>query len=114
MARRTNLRKNPRKARLHDRSSQPVPANVRVTAVTVSATNLLVTLNAPALYTGGVPAITCQGVLPNSIASVTPTTFILDYTAAVVATNAVVVPSNDPVFRTPGGGFITAGNFLVA
>jgi hypothetical protein len=66
------------------------------------------TLGANYVY-ASIPKITVQGVLPTAIAQINASTFDLTYASSVVATNVVVVPSNDPGIRSVAGGFLNAG-----
>lgn len=88
---------------------QPTVAAITWTAA-INAGNARITTNLP-VSIQSLPHITVQGVNPLTITQVSSTSFDLHYTAAVVSTNVLTVPANDPGVRSSVGGFLAAGSF---
>lgn len=107
MGRRTNLRKLPRQRRRMDPALPPVPANIAVSGsgqgattgtarITFAGVMNLSGQSSIATYSGG--AFTLSQATPNVVV-LTPTT------PATVVAKTFTIPSNDPAFRSPTGGF---------
>ena len=97
------------------RTRLPISHTIIVPALTwvatISAGDVLMTLNLPMSISGLPVGITVQGVAPIGYTPVSATSFKLHYTAAVVSTNALVVPANVPQVRGQAGGTLAAGSY---
>lgn len=113
MIRRTiKHRKNRRQL---DPSNLGLPVFATPVASTPSGSTATLTFTTPMtvgpIAAGGSPqAITCGAEHLVSIAVTSPTVFVLTFSGAV-STNAVVIPSNCPTFRTYQGGYATPGSY---
>jgi hypothetical protein len=110
MARRSNLKKLPRKRRIHDRSLPPAPANATVVSAVVQGTTTKVkfTFNSAIMPGGPVPQYSANSVLPTTVDSWGTNFVILNYAAAKAAAEPFSVPTLDPGARTIGGGYAAA------
>jgi hypothetical protein len=105
--------------RLH--TTSPKTANMRPlqppaipTFGAIAVANITVTFNEPVTLTG-IPAWTAQGgrtIL--SIAQTSPTVFVLTWSATLVGQSPIVIPFQDPAFRTYQGGYVQPGSFPIA
>lgn len=76
----------------------------------INAGNARVTTNLPTVINGLPTTFTVQGVAPLTITQISPTVFDLHYTAAVVATNVLLIPAGNPMVRGQTGGTLAAGS----
>jgi hypothetical protein len=79
-----------------------------VAALSIDATKLVLSFDIPVGVTGLPVGITCDGNPPTSFVQDTPMQITLEYAAAVIATNVVVIPENVAQIRTNSGGYVTA------
>lgn len=117
MARRTNLRRLPRKRRLHD-NSVPVPTpDVSITGIGVSTptTSALITYSGAVQLTGQSSGIVLNALNPTSLTLISPTVVkAATASAATLSGKAYTVPTRDPAVRTLSGGFATAATGTIA
>src|SRR5690606_16314327 len=88
-------------------SSRPAP--IRITGVAVSGSEVTVTFD-QAVMRSGVPQYTFGGVAPESVFDASPSSVMLLYADAPVATD-MIVPLDDPAIRNATGGFVDEGAY---
>lgn len=112
MARRTNLKKLPRKRYKADKSFGQPLANVACTSAVIGGTTTDVTFtfsaNVLPIAGGLMTSVRANGLAPVSVVSFTATTIKLRFAAAKTAGQAFTIGLNDPAVRTQAGGFVTA------
>jgi hypothetical protein len=91
-----------------DPSNRPRGTDSVATA-SIVATKLQLDFDQP-VSVDGIPRILVQGAAPTSVVQDNATRVTLDYAAAVVATNILIIPANDPAIRTRTGGYVVAGS----
>ena len=118
MARRTNLKRVPRKRYKLDKAQPPIRPIVNVTGVVhqVTTTNIQITFDQPVIYQGTTPpqSWTFKGQKPTAYVSQTPTSCIVAVASAVVAADPYVIGNFDPAVRSVAGGFVNGTSGAVS
>jgi hypothetical protein len=117
MARRANLRRNPRKRYQLDPSQNETAGNVAVSSAAVVAgqAKVVVGFNGPVLYpqNNGLPTgWLFGGAAPTSVIAKGVQSITLGVTGTLTAGTAYSISSNDPAVRSSVGGYVlsTAGS----
>lgn len=97
------------RTRLPNNFQPTVPAMTWTAAI--SAGDALITTALPYTLVSLPLGIKVQSVSPLTITQVSTNSFKLHYAAAVVATNVIVVPANEPGIRNNTGGYLASGTF---
>jgi hypothetical protein len=91
---------------------RPLQTPLTMTFPASVAATLTITFNEPATLTG-VPAWTTTTRTCVSVAQTSPTVFVLTFSGALAGTTPMIVPFQDPAFRSYQGGYVQAGNYAI-
>jgi hypothetical protein len=102
------------RARSQFTPNQAPPARAIATVQTINATKLRLVADTPLVVSGIPLGITRQAagagaqLLPTAVTQVDAVTVDVTYAAALVATDIVTIPANEPNIRGQAGGFLAA------
>jgi len=101
-----------RDRRKADPSTPKTGAPAIITTITLSETTTIQIVFDTRIFVSGIPPFTAGAETVASVQTVNATTVLLTFTGDV-AGGTLVVPQSAPGIRTPGGGFVPAGNYAI-
>lgn len=89
--------------------NRPRRTPIEITSATsnmITPNNVSVVFNQVVYYTGTLPGWTVLLKTVTAVIRISPTTFTLSFSGAIVATDLINIPFEDPAFRNAAGGYV--------